>query len=194
MKEKRKGNSGFFKPELKKSRVETDKRSVIGAEGESFVRTRSARKATAALKKIEKADEKKELIYQSYQDYCSELLVDARRIKETAPGEQKYSGAQFEMALIGFGDLETLKAVIEDSVKTQNAPMVDLPASMICEYNSGFDWLDLSVSYHDEEAIAYFQKNLEDKHFYDAYQLYKTEYRTDTCLRAYENYAPAIQI
>ncbi|RMX00611.1 hypothetical protein [Legionella jordanis] len=116
------------------------------------------------------------------QEYLRETLIDAKRIQESKRGQQRYSGAQFELALYCFCDFTRLKQEMDSDL------VVDFASDMIKEdWGAGFDWLDLSVSHHDQEAIHYFkQKIAEDAIFLKAYHQYKTTIRPDCVLEAYE--------
>lgn len=116
-----------------------------------------------------------------FNEYLADLLVEARHIREVSPGKQRYSGAQYEMALVAFGDIKTLKKVIDKDMQVDFSK-----TSFKCDYLAGFDWLDLSVGYQDQDAIAYFQEHLQDENFSKAYNLYKNHTRPDCKLQDYE--------
>lgn len=54
------------------------------------------------------------------------------------------------------------------------------------DYRAGFDWLDLSVSHQDEDAIKYFQQRLKESNFAKNYFEYKYTLRPDCTLQKYE--------
>lgn len=117
----------------------------------------------------------------SFNEYLEMTLITARRISEVSPGKQRYSSAQFEMALIAFGDFNRLKLEMDDDIE------VELPKEVECDWIAGFDWLDLAVSYGDEDAISYFKSNLQKKNFSTFYFEYKAEYRPDCALQSHED-------
>ncbi|KTD41303.1 hypothetical protein [Legionella parisiensis] len=117
----------------------------------------------------------------SFDEYIQNTLLTAKRIVEISPGKQRYTSAQFEMALIGFADLKTLKQEMDDDVE------VELPKSLKRDWLVGFDWLDLAVHYGDEDAIEYFKKNMKDDVFLSFYRKYKEHYRSDCALQYHEN-------
>lgn len=88
----------------------------------------------------------------SFEEYLQEILILARRIVEISPGKQRFTSAQFELALVSFGDLKALKTEMDPDINVQ-FPKLE------CDWLAGFDWLDLAVSYHDADAIDYFQKS-----------------------------------
>ncbi|KTD15997.1 Uncharacterised protein [Legionella lansingensis] len=117
----------------------------------------------------------------SFVDYMEDVLADARRIREISPGRQRYSGAQFELALISFTDMEQLKKEMDPDLDVDFTGV-----TLKMDWFAGFDWLDLSVSYKDEDAIAYFHKHLNNPVFYRAYTLYKEHCRPDCALQHHE--------
>ncbi|WED43096.1 hypothetical protein [Legionella cardiaca] len=117
-----------------------------------------------------------------FQEYLSDTLLEAKRIVEVASGKQRYTSAQFEIALISFADLETLKKEMDPKIKVDFSE-----AKLECDWLAGFDWLDLAVNYGDKDAIAYFKKRLKESGFYEAYKLYKDECRPDCALQSYES-------
>ncbi|ASQ44815.1 hypothetical protein [Legionella clemsonensis] len=116
----------------------------------------------------------------SFEDYLQETLILARRIVEISPGRQRFTGAQFELALVSFGDLKALKKEMDPTINVQFPPLK-------CDWLAGFDWLDLAVSYCDKDAIAYFQEKLDNNTFYSVYNQYKTQVRPDCALRHHES-------
>ncbi|MCW8400360.1 hypothetical protein OQJ26_19240 [Legionella sp. PATHC038] len=117
----------------------------------------------------------------SFKEYMEDTLVTAKRITEISPGLQRYSGAQFEIALISFADLETLKKEMDVDLE------VEFPELLELDWQAGFDWLDLAVHYGDEDAIKYFKDNMQKEVFAMNYHLYKTECRPDTVLQRHEH-------
>ncbi|CEK12040.1 hypothetical protein [Legionella hackeliae] len=120
-----------------------------------------------------------------YSEYLDEILILARRIGEVSPGKQLYSSAQFELALVSFGDLKALKKEMAPDIE------VEFP-ELKSDWLAGFDWLDLAVSYHDEDAISYFQERLENKNFSKIYKQYKENCRPDCALQRYELNIPQL--
>ncbi|KTC76924.1 hypothetical protein [Legionella brunensis] len=119
-----------------------------------------------------------------FQEYFEITLMQAKRIVTNSRGKQCYSGAQFEIALISFGDLDALKKEMDPKVTVDFSNVI-----LECDWLAGFDWLDLSVGYGDKDAIKYFEKKLQDQSFYKAYILYKQECRPDCALQDHEHEA-----
>ncbi|RAP36049.1 hypothetical protein B1207_10785 [Legionella quinlivanii] len=111
----------------------------------------------------------------SYDHFCAELLAEAKHVNETHNGIPQCSGAQFKIALIGFGDRQRLEMQINPDLK------VDLPEKFEVDMNAGFDWLDLAVSYGSEEAKKYFRLHIQEPFFRQAYCEYRT-HRADNHL------------
>ncbi|VEB37551.1 Uncharacterised protein [Legionella cherrii] len=116
----------------------------------------------------------------SFKEYMEDTLITAKRITETSPGLQRYSSAQFEIALISFADLETLKKEMDADLE------VEFPDLLEIDWQAGFDWLDLAVHYGDEDAIEYFKQNMQKEVFATNYLLYKSECRPYTVLQLHE--------
>lgn len=116
----------------------------------------------------------------TFEDYVQTTLAIARRIVEIAPGKQRFSSAQLELALISFADLEALQNEMDLDIEVQ------FPHHLEKDWFAGFDWLDLSVSYGDQDAINYFQDHLDKKNFYSRYLDYKN-LRPDCALQNYEH-------
>ncbi|MCL9682666.1 hypothetical protein [Legionella maioricensis] len=117
-----------------------------------------------------------------FQEYMHDLLKEATRINKNSNGDQRYSSAQLEIALLSFCDFKALKNEMDPDIE------VDF-SNVTLQYDSqaGFDWLDLSVSYKDPDAISYFQENLEkDSNFKKVYEAYKQYIRPDCALQNYE--------
>lgn len=120
-----------------------------------------------------------------FQEYMRDLMIEATRISEISPGVQRYSSAQFEIALLSFCDLKALKKEMDPDIE------VDFPR-LTLDWMTGFDWLDLSVSHHDQDAISYFQEKLNNNSlFQKAYELYKKNHRPDCALQNFEEIAGA---
>ncbi|WP_238584075.1 hypothetical protein [Legionella tucsonensis] len=117
----------------------------------------------------------------SFNEYIQNTLITAKRIIEISPGKQRYTSAQFELALIGFADLKTLKQEMDDDIE------VEFSKSLKCDSRVGFDWLDLAVHYGDEDAIEYFKNNMENEVFSTIYQKYKEHCRPNCALQYHEN-------
>ncbi|WP_454780759.1 hypothetical protein [Legionella sp. WA2022007384] len=115
----------------------------------------------------------------SFEEYMRDTLLIAKRIVSDN-GKQRYSSAQFEIALVSFADLVTLKQEMDDDIE------VKFP-KLECDWTPGFDWLDLAVHYGDPDAIAYFKDNMQRKDFSAAYQYFKTYVRPDCDLELYED-------
>ncbi|MCW8407487.1 hypothetical protein OQJ13_00680 [Legionella sp. PATHC035] len=124
----------------------------------------------------------------SFQEYMEETLITAKRITETSSGLQRYSSAQFEIALISFADFETLKKEMDDDLE------VEFPDLLELDWQAGFDWLDLAVHYGDEDAIKYFKSNMQKEVFAKNYLLYKNECRPDTALQLHEQLSQSEQM
>jgi hypothetical protein len=123
----------------------------------------------------------------TFNEYMQELMVLATHIKEVSSGLQRYTSAQFELALISFADLKELKKEMDTDVDVTLPPLE-------CDFLAGFDWLDLAVSYNDPDAINYFMKNLNDAIFALAYKKYKNECRPDCALQNYEPKTSKLEI
>ncbi|HHF7375544.1 hypothetical protein [Legionella bozemanae] len=117
----------------------------------------------------------------SFDEYIQNTLITAKRIIEISPGKQRYTSAQFEMALIGFADLKTLKQEMDEDIE------VVFPKSLERDWLVGFDWLDLAVHYGDEDAIEYFKNNMKNEVFSTVYKKYKEDCRPDCALQYHEN-------
>lgn len=114
----------------------------------------------------------------TFNEYLEETLVVAKRKDENTEG-QRYTSAQLEIALICFCDFETLKYEMDDDIQVVFPPLN-------IDYHAGFDWLDLSVSHRDEDAIKYFQQRLQEINFAKNYFDYKYIVRPDCALQKYE--------
>ncbi|QMT60312.1 hypothetical protein [Legionella sp. PC997] len=114
----------------------------------------------------------------SFQEYMQDTLLLAKRIVSDC-GQQRYSSAQLELALVSFADLLTLKQEMDDDIE------VEFP-ELECDWLAGFDWLDLSVHFGDPDAIKYFKNNLQREDFSAEYQKYKTYIRPDCDLELHE--------
>ncbi|HHT0591786.1 TPA: hypothetical protein ACTXXA_000739 [Legionella anisa] len=117
----------------------------------------------------------------SFDEYIQNTLITAKRIIEISPGKQRYTSAQFELALISFADLKALQQEMDDDIE------VDFPKSLERDWLAGFDWLDLAVHYSDEDAIKYFKNNMKNEVFSTIYKKYKEHCRPDCALQYYEN-------
>lgn len=158
----------------------------------SFFGEKSARpnQKTPVTPKISKNSKKssqtKTMETLDFNDYLDDTIRDAKRIRKISDRRQRYSGAQFELALIGFADIKKLKTVMDEDTYVNFEE-----ANIERDWTVGFDWLDLAVSYRDEDAIEYFQTQLEEEYFRTAYEDYKTEVRPDCSLINYEQCAEA---
>ncbi|MCW8443613.1 hypothetical protein OQJ05_06070 [Fluoribacter gormanii] len=114
----------------------------------------------------------------SFEEYLRNTLIIARRIVSDS-GKQRYSSAQLELALVAFADLKTLKQEMDDDID------VEFP-KLECDWLAGFDWLDLSVHFGDEDAIEYFRANMHREDFSSKYEKYKRKYRPECALQFYE--------
>ncbi|MCE3043440.1 hypothetical protein [Legionella sp. 16cNR16C] len=119
----------------------------------------------------------------SYDHFCAELLAEAKHVNETLNGIPLCSGAQFKIALIGFGDRQQLEMQINPDLK------VDLPEKFEVDMNAGFDWLDLAVSYGSKEAKKYFRLHIQEPFFRQAYCEYRT-HRSDNHLEQLADIKP----
>ncbi|WP_078061576.1 hypothetical protein [Legionella saoudiensis] len=117
----------------------------------------------------------------SFDEYIQETMVIAKRI-EKHDGGQRYTSAQLEIALVCFCDFEALKQEMDEDI------VVVFPLLNI-DYRAGFDWLDLSVSHRDEDAIRYFQERLQEPTFAKNYLHYKHLVRPDCALQKYETHS-----
>ncbi|CAM4487904.1 MAG: hypothetical protein LEGION0403_FIIPPAGN_00396 [Legionella sp.] len=114
----------------------------------------------------------------TFNEYMDETLIIAKRKNANTEG-QRYTSAQFEIALVCFCDYEALKNEMDEDIQ------VVFPQLYI-DYRAGFDWLDLSVSNNDEDAIKYFQQRLQEADFARNYLEYKCTSRTDCALQKHE--------
>ncbi|PWY54857.1 hypothetical protein DGG96_14640 [Legionella qingyii] len=121
----------------------------------------------------------------SFEEYLRNTLIIAKRIVSDS-GKQRYSSAQLELALVAFADLTTLKQEMDDDIE------VEFP-ELECDWIVGFDWLDLSVSFGDEDAIEYFKSNMQRIDFSTQYEKYKKKYRPDCALQLYEENGNALE-
>lgn len=115
----------------------------------------------------------------TFNEYMDETMVIAKRKKENEKGEQRYTSAQLEIALVCFCDFEALKSEIDPDIHV-------LFPQLTIDYQAGFDWLDLSVSNNDQDAIAYFQRRLLEADFAKSYLEYKYIIRPECALRWHE--------
>lgn len=115
------------------------------------------------------------------QEYMDDVLIEARRIVEIGPGKQRYSSAQFEFALICFGDIKRLKQEMNEAISVKNLENIE----QNIDWMAGFDWLDLSVSHRDRDAIEYFQTRLKEEDFIANYKEYIV-LRSDNYLKQHE--------
>ncbi|KTC68018.1 hypothetical protein Lbir_2620 [Legionella birminghamensis] len=118
----------------------------------------------------------------SYEAYCAELLADATHINSSSR-TQKYSGAQFEIALIGFGDKQQLEKEMDSNIK------VELPEFFEADMDAGFNWLDLAVSYGDKNALKYFRLRIQEDSFRQAFCEY-CKHRPDNHLERHADISP----
>ncbi|KTD46142.1 hypothetical protein Lqui_2632 [Legionella quinlivanii] len=119
----------------------------------------------------------------SYETYCAELLAEAIHVSEVYNGLTQCSGAQFKIALIGFGDRQQLEKQINPDLK------VDLPEKFDVDMNAGFEWLDLAVSYGSKEAKKYFRLHIQESFFRQAFCEYRT-HRADNHLEQLADIKP----
>ncbi|KTC88008.1 MULTISPECIES: hypothetical protein [Legionella] len=155
-------------------------RKQISFFGEKNPRSKQKDQLTSKISKS-KQSSKPEIIEITFNDYFAEAIRDASRIRNISSRRQRYSGAQFEVALIQFADIKMLKTVMDKNVYV-DFDSVDIQR----DWTVGFDWLDLAVSYRDTHAIEYFQTRLEEDAFRSAYEDYKKEIRPDCTLINYE--------
>ncbi|KTD33057.1 hypothetical protein Lnau_2705 [Legionella nautarum] len=158
-----------------------DKRKV-GFFGEKSARPSQKKPVAPKIsKKSKNSGQLKKVEPQAFNDYLHDAIREATRIRKISSRQQRYSGAQFEVALIGFADIKTLKTVMDKDIYVNFDE-----ANIERDWTVGFDWLDLAVSYHDPDAIEYFQTRLEEVIFRTAYENYKREFRPDCSLINYE--------
>ncbi|MDR3501503.1 MAG: hypothetical protein P4L79_02875 [Legionella sp.] len=114
----------------------------------------------------------------TFREYIEETLIIAKRKNESQQG-QRYTSAQLEIALVCFCDFEALKNEMDEDLQVVFPPLS-------IDYRAGFDWLDLSVSHRDEDAIQYFRQRLQESDFAKKYLEYKNTVRTDCALQKHE--------
>jgi hypothetical protein len=114
----------------------------------------------------------------TFNEYFEETLVIAKRKDESTEG-QRYTSAQLEIALICFCDFKALKNEMDEDIEVVFPPLN-------IDYRAGFDWLDLSVSHRDVDAIKYFQQRLQESNFAKNYFEYKYTVRPDCALQKHE--------
>ncbi|MFJ1268102.1 hypothetical protein ACD661_06005 [Legionella lytica] len=115
----------------------------------------------------------------TFNEYMEEIVIIAKRIKANKKGEQRYTSAQLEIALVCFCDFEALKNEMDEDIQ------VIFPQLNI-DYQAGFDWLDASVSNNDKDAIEYFQSRLHEADFARHYLEYKYSLRPNCALQRHE--------
>ena len=114
----------------------------------------------------------------TFEEYIEDTLIIAKRKVEGALG-QRYTSAQFEIALVCFCDFNALKNEMDEDIEVIFPPLS-------INYCAGFDWLDLAVSYYDADAIQYFQQRLQEPDFVKNYFEYKHKVRPDCALQKHE--------
>lgn len=90
------------------------------------------------------------------------------------------SSAQFELALLSFGDVLSLSAIRQD---------VDF-ADMVCQtdYDAAFDWLEFAIKNKNKQAISDFEyRQAGEEDFQQEYLRFKDE-KPYTILQKYEKY------